>query len=606
MAFAVTGQVPEGGIESEVTGYSPPDKGETFVTIIDGQFGFHKDDSTFALGVYDRITRFSRQGYLVKIEDKCGLTDNKGTLIIPVEYDFIYKRITGFVTVKKDGKEGLINYNGEIIFPCEYDKIKLSDKKYILLIKAGKMGLYSKTGIEILPMKYDFIEPFNVSVLSSSHYLVKENNLTGIVTSRSIIVPSKFDEVYESNGFFVVSSGDFVGLYNIDGQVLLPTVYDRIYHTVNRRSNIMIVEKDQDLGIIEIEGKQHLMGELRTIRYIQNSEKLNSPYTPNRFKLYLSVQGKNDKWGVFEEYNSALKIPLIYDAIVQKLDLPTATYFIVQKDKKMGVVNSSNDILIPFDYEELKFNFMRPPFTETESDVTIVAKTKNNYGLIDLANKILIPFEYDCLSRISLGDIYKAKTKAGYALINSKNEIINAGPFDQVGDFDKGVALTFKDDEMRQINESCQLISEAKPMRYHEGFRSFEALKLALINSLNSKDEELLLDFAQKITPSKHILFLFSKITHTYAYVEYLSPSTLSKRYYEVLLEAKKRWSETEYDQNKLIAIEDYTVFEGRVFTNQRTEETTFGMRELEWILRDAVRMDGFWVSTFFLKHSFK
>jgi hypothetical protein len=262
--------------------------------------------------------------------------------------------------------------------------------------------------------------------------------------------------------------------------------------------------------------------------------------------------------------------------------------------------------LVPFEYDLLEFSFMRPAPNQTKADVSIIAKKKNAFGLIDLTNKTLIPFEYEALAKISLNDIYKAKTKKGYGLISSKNEVLNAGLFDQVGDFDNGTALTFKGDSMRQMNENCQLISEAKAMSYHEGFRTFQTLKLALIKSLNSKDDELLLEFAKKITPSKHILFLFSKITHTYAYVEYLSPKTISKRYYEVLLEVKRRWNVTKYDKNKLIAIEDYTVFEGRVYTNQRTEKTTFGMRELEWILRDAVRMDGFWVSTFFLKSSFK
>jgi hypothetical protein len=238
--------------------------------------------------------------------------------------------------------------------------------------------------------------------------------------------------------------------------------------------------------------------------------------------------------------------------------------------------------------------------------VKIAAKKKKAFGLIDLSNNVLIPFEYEHLSQISFRSIYKAKTKAGYMLINDENEVINSGPFDQVGDFNKRIALTFKGDSMRIINEACQLISEAKPMHYHEGFRTFESLKLALINSLNSKHDELLLDFAQQITPSKHMLFLFSKISHTYAYVEYLSPKTICERYLEVLLEVKRRWNETDYDQNKLVKIEDYSTFEGLVFTNQRTEETTYGMRELEWLLRDAIRLDGFWVSTFFMKSSFK
>ena len=577
------------------------------IIIKDGKKGIIKPNDEVVFPAQFDLIKYSRKKYyLVKKGDKVGAYVVKNDFKIPVEFEHITPQLAGCFTVTKDGKHGLIKLSGEAVFPCEYDKIKPYYYDQIMVTKQGKQGLYDKDGKEILPIKYDEIDRLRKDPDLTTYYLVKENGRAGIITPASTIVPIKFDHVYERNDFFIVTLADLVGLYNLKGEEFLPPSYNQIYHTVNKGTNIMVAEKDGKLGIIDRQGNQHLMGGLNAIHYIRNSENLNSPSTPNKSESFLRVQNEMGKWGVFDEFNPALITPIVYDRIVQKLDLTKSSYFIVEKDKKMGVINSKNEMLIPIKYDELNFNFMRPPFTDTQAEVKIVAKLKKNYGLIDLKENILVPFEYNCLAKISFSGLYKAKKKSGYSIINSKNEVILEGPLCQVGDFDNGIALIFKEDKMRVINENCQIIAEAKPMTYHKGFRSFQALKNDLVNCLNSKEDADLMDFAIKISPSEHILFLFSKLTRTYAYLEYLSPSTISKRYYEVLLQIKRQWNKSNYDHNKLIGVEDYTIFEGRVFTNQRTEEPTFGMRELEWILRDAVRMDGFWISTFFLKHRFK
>lgn len=99
-------------------------------------------------GYYD--LRFMKNG-------KMGLRSSKGGILLTPEYedisftydeddyilDFFY--ISEF-PVKKDGKWGIVNHEQEILIPFEYDFIfrKPGSRNYYVLIKEGKQGLAEK------------------------------------------------------------------------------------------------------------------------------------------------------------------------------------------------------------------------------------------------------------------------------------------------------------------------------------------------------------------------------------------------------------------------------------------------------------------------------
>jgi len=87
----------------------------------------------------------------VKKDNKWGITDLKGTITIPFQYDEInnfYMPVDckiahhGFLKVKKDGKWRVINFNGNPLAPCEYDNIKFKydkeEEKVVLSLKKDK------------------------------------------------------------------------------------------------------------------------------------------------------------------------------------------------------------------------------------------------------------------------------------------------------------------------------------------------------------------------------------------------------------------------------------------------------------------------------------
>ena len=120
----------------------------------------------------DNDRAYFEEGLLkVRKDDKCGLIDRSGKVVIPIIYDDIYnsaKRFyfnDGLAKVSKDGKCGLIDKSGNLVVPCIYAGIKdfmdglaivwvsKDDSKLRLYIQ--KYGLIDKSGKVVVPLIYD-------------------------------------------------------------------------------------------------------------------------------------------------------------------------------------------------------------------------------------------------------------------------------------------------------------------------------------------------------------------------------------------------------------------------------------------------------------------
>src|SRR5690606_30445319 len=131
---------------------------------------------------------------------------------------------------------------------------------------------------------------------------------------------------------------------------------------------------------------------------------------------------------------------------------------------------------------------------------------RKKFGVVDLKGAIQVPFKYSEIEKISHTGLYKAKTGKSYRVIDSMNRIINAGPFDEVANFELSpedddstiFALTFANGKMRIIDDKGKFVSEETAMQPHKGFKTFDELKSALVAALDSTDDALLKAFAEQ------------------------------------------------------------------------------------------------------------
>jgi hypothetical protein len=129
---------------------------------------------------YDEINESKFYNHFeVKINNKVGLMNKKGTIVITELYDSMVQ-ISGtyYMILSLNGKEGIVDMNSEkneilpIKIPISYAKIKgIVNKKYIIVSNNSKEGVIDLNNKVLIPMIYD-----SVNYQESKNYFICNNN----------------------------------------------------------------------------------------------------------------------------------------------------------------------------------------------------------------------------------------------------------------------------------------------------------------------------------------------------------------------------------------------------------------------------------------------
>lgn len=141
------------------------------------------------------------EGYLlVSKNNKWGLVDLEGKLIIPTTYDYIYQFTNGIAIVKQDEKYGLTDTSGSNITEVKYDGLEPYLAGSHSLINLGvmiyksddKQGIIRKDGKEITTGIYDYIIPTD-----SKYFIVFNNRKAGVldIETGKELIPCKYDKI---------------------------------------------------------------------------------------------------------------------------------------------------------------------------------------------------------------------------------------------------------------------------------------------------------------------------------------------------------------------------------------------------------------------------
>lgn len=163
-------------------------------------------------------------------------------------------------------------------------------------------------------------------------------------------------------------------------------------------------------GIYKNNGKYGFVNYDGKINYLYDS--ICPPTTDN----YLFAL-KGEHWGAVDLENNVI-IPFEYEQIqetINKNQLGQDT-FIVQKNGLLGIVDFRNKIVIPIKYDAFS------GLCGINIKGHYVSKNSKT-GIIDNTGNMIIPIEYDSLYYYSK-EIIKANLNGKYGVINSQNEII--------------------------------------------------------------------------------------------------------------------------------------------------------------------------------------
>lgn len=572
-----------------------------------GKYGIASNEGQILVQpIYDTIM-YDRARNLYKLvkNGKEGAYIRANDIKTDIIYDRMYTDGATFITLMKDNKKSIIDYKGNVIIPLKYDDATvMAYNKGFRILNNGKKGITDINGTIIVPVKYDDINNFTYK--SQELFIVTRDGKKGLINNKNkVVIPIEFDYLYEYDDYLVIKKDDKYGLYAPDGTLVAKPQYDFIKRSATEYTKLYITKNNNLYGIIGAKKNIIYSPQFTQINYLHDNQMLLNPF--NNGKAYRMVTNTDGKTGLFEEFSSTLAVPVLYDAIHQKLEVGTATYFIAEKNNKLGVIDGLNKTIIPFEYNYISFT--NSYYSGDIDKINIVAAKNNKFGVINLANEVIVPFKYKNLEKLSHQDLYKAREKENYVLINAANTILNKGPFDEIAQFENGEALTFYKGEMRVINENGTLITNPVAMQSHNGYKTFDEMKAALINALNSDDKGVLKDFANKAAPSEHILYFFKNNMFNHKPLENTNSTYIKNKYYQDLYKFKiQEWDTGYYDKESLTDVNDYTLYNKSygIVTNKRTTDWAYGdTRFMEKILRNAIKINGYWISTYFMTRKF-
>lgn len=296
------------------------------------------------------------------VDNRCGVIDKQGNLMISLQYDDIGEFHEGLARVREIGKNklGFIDKRGRIVIPTVYDGGGYHEMYFkeglARVLKDGKDGFLNKNGSLVFSTDYEL----HKSVFCDGRLLVYKTVTTnyangGKSTHRlygyldkngKVAIPLKYDQGDNFNeGLARVALGGEWKFIDTDGNVAISL--NLSYYSPNFVTNF-----HEGLATLYKDGKYG---------YIDKTGNLVIPIQfdgANPFSEGLAAVRKNGKWG-FIDKKGKIVIPLQFDFVwdfhegmarVSKLDENENPY-------DFGVIDKSGRIIYPLEYENIPYDF---------------------------------------------------------------------------------------------------------------------------------------------------------------------------------------------------------------------------------------------------------
>ncbi len=265
-----------------------------------------------------------------------------------------------YYLLKREEKYGVININGDIIIEPQYDKIVIPNQHKALFIcnNENSRKILNDKNEEILK-KYENIQPIALSnaVIENSYeknvLRYKADGKYGLITYEGkIIVKAKYDEIsslgYRENQILIRENGKY-GLINNEGTQIIKPIYDTIqsdeYYSIEndyKKSGYIVCNTTSEgyrYGYYDYEANKILDAEYNKIERLE---------VQNTNDIYL-IAAKNGQYGVFVNNNK------IINTQYQSIDFnENAQLFTVERTGKFGVLNNKGSEILKAEYDEVQ------------------------------------------------------------------------------------------------------------------------------------------------------------------------------------------------------------------------------------------------------------
>ena len=318
----------------------------------------------------------------------------------------------------------------------------------------GKLALYTAKGEKIIN------DVDSIKRLKNNVFIVTKDNLKGSYDSKGKeLIPIKYNEIEEFDAykhhFWKVYLNGRQGLYTTEGKQVLPTEYEKI-SSIDRgldQSPNLIVKKKGKYGMFNAEGERLIKSEYDDVKfanghyYFQKGEKKDYLKRDKQTLLKgISIKGQITNW--VEEKGNSKQI----------------SYFIFEDNKgRFGLFDENDSALISPQYESMDSYYN---ISSGKKDYLVV-KQNSHYGVINLSNEVLIPLKYKSFSKIYIRDQIALEDEKGYILCSLKdNSIFQSLHFNDIRETCGPYAIIEKEGKEALLNKLT--LDLLFPFKYEE------------------------------------------------------------------------------------------------------------------------------------------
>lgn len=282
----------------------------------------------------------------------------------------------------------------------EYEGLRAAEREGKLCFVDAKKNL-------IIPAIYDYSEyEARYAAFRNGVCTLKKGGLYGLIDKyNNEIIPFLYSRVDQSNtnGYVVILDNRY-GFYDSFGNQTIPNIYESITPVYYSETNMLIAKRYGKVGVIDLYGNVILPFNYDKIeRYVQSE------------KAFIVSQGGLEKLIRTDQTS-------IFKGQYEQISEHGNNHFLVKKDGKMGVINRSEQVIVPFEYTQIQTGSTKESDYSTVQ--TFITKVNDKWGVYDVfLKKTIIENKYDEILLIGR-KYYSAKLNDKWGLFKDENLIL--------------------------------------------------------------------------------------------------------------------------------------------------------------------------------------
>lgn len=453
----------------------------------DGKYGLVDKSGEFRLPIiYDHLYHLHENRGIVTMNDKSGYFNAEGEIIIPLIYDFAMCFNQGLGYVANDNHYGFIDTSGQVVVPLEYqsftsyrhhaNEIAYFINGWAVGYKDGKYYYLNQNGGIQLDSAYDFASFFNDkgrAIVGQSDLVVDEYGTQYlnyfIIDDKGVKIKDlPYDELINlSGGLTRTRQNGKYGLLDDQLDLILEPVYNQIiYFDVEHK--LIQVEKNGKHGYCDLEERFVIPLEYDYCSSIMNGQIIvkkggkhglyntkHEAILPLEYEQIISVYDKdiylvelNQKMGFFRGNEKEIEFSF------EVLNLINSDHFIARKEGKYGLIDSDENVIIPFNYDSMTYNY---------NNSTLNISQNNKYGIIDLKGQVVLQPKYDQLANTGVYQYDNDRNYIGYLnlyIATKENQVVLLDSnyqeisqyYDEIGYFNNETSIVKQGKQYGMIN----------------------------------------------------------------------------------------------------------------------------------------------------------